>query len=132
MLLVFFTVCFCSKTVFFSDIVIKVRIAESDDLDFIEVVVPCNTPTAAHRTYAALLQLCCNSLGVNPHHVERIRLVMAYLIYILGNRNMYIYDLICMLIIAYLCILSRPWVSRYFLDSAVNEMIWSLYCVTFH
>ncbi|XP_077299792.1 ankyrin repeat domain-containing protein 40-like [Arctopsyche grandis] len=48
--------------------VIKVRIANSTDTDFIEIELP----TLA-ATYLNLVKICCQELGITPEQVHRIR-----------------------------------------------------------
>lgn len=51
-----------------SDLVLKVRIAGSNDPDYIEVEIP-----RWKLTYSILLQVCCEELDILQSHVERIR-----------------------------------------------------------
>ncbi|GJQ79989.1 hypothetical protein Trydic_g9464 [Trypoxylus dichotomus] len=50
------------------DLVLKVRIAGSNDPDFIEIEVP-----YWKLTYASLMKICCEELAVDVVQVERIR-----------------------------------------------------------
>lgn len=50
--------------------VLKVRIANSDDPDFIEIDLQ-----KAQINYSYLLTSCCKEMAVNPQMVERIRFV---------------------------------------------------------
>lgn len=57
-----------SFDLFISDLVLKIRIAGSNDPDFIEVEVP-----RWKLTYATLIKICCDELDINDVQVERIR-----------------------------------------------------------
>ncbi|XP_063229570.1 ankyrin repeat domain-containing protein 40-like isoform X2 [Bacillus rossius redtenbacheri] len=50
------------------ELVIKVRVANSGDRDFIEVELP-----RADLTYSRLLRVCCEELGVSAGQVARVR-----------------------------------------------------------
>ncbi|KAK4288272.1 hypothetical protein Pmani_038691 [Petrolisthes manimaculis] len=50
------------------EIVVKVRMADSEDPDFIEVDIQ-----RSHLNYSHLLTTCCRELALNPQMVERIR-----------------------------------------------------------
>ncbi|XP_042876384.1 ankyrin repeat domain-containing protein 40-like [Penaeus japonicus] len=50
------------------ELVLKVRIANTDDPDFIEIDFP-----VTHMNFSHLLTTCCKELAVNPQLVERIR-----------------------------------------------------------
>lgn len=53
---------------FVTELVLKVRVANSGDPDFIEVELP-----MGDLTYSRLLRLCTEELDVNPTHVTRVR-----------------------------------------------------------
>lgn len=52
----------------FTDIVLRIRVADSDDSDYIEIEIP-------HKklSYSSLLSICCQELCVKETQVERIR-----------------------------------------------------------
>ncbi|XP_047470060.1 ankyrin repeat domain-containing protein 40-like isoform X1 [Penaeus chinensis] len=50
------------------ELVLKVRVANTDDPDFIEIDFP-----LTHMNFSQLLTVCCKELAVNPQMVERIR-----------------------------------------------------------
>ncbi|CAL4081588.1 unnamed protein product, partial [Meganyctiphanes norvegica] len=50
------------------ELVLKIRVANMEDTDFIEMDIKCSD-----LTYGQLLTLCCRELGVNAQLVERIR-----------------------------------------------------------
>lgn len=50
------------------ELVLKVRVANSGDPDFIEVELP-----QAELTYYTLLRVCCDELGLSASQVVRIR-----------------------------------------------------------
>lgn len=50
------------------ELVLKVRVANTDDPDFIEIDFP-----ITHMNFSHLLTVCCKELAVNPQMVERIR-----------------------------------------------------------
>ena len=49
----------------FLDVVIKVRIANSADTDFIEIELP-----GVAATYKNLVRICCQELEVSPEQVN--------------------------------------------------------------
>lgn len=51
-----------------TELVLKIRIANSNDPDFIEVDLPCNA-----LTYQNLIKLCCNELEINESQIFRLR-----------------------------------------------------------
>lgn len=53
---------------FVTELVLKVRVANCGDPDFIEVELP-----TGDLTYSRLLRLCTEELDVNPTHVTRVR-----------------------------------------------------------
>lgn len=59
---------------FVSELVLKVRIANTDDPDFIEIDFP-----ITHMNFSQLLTVCCKELAVNPQMVERIRYTQCLL-----------------------------------------------------
>ncbi|XP_011643312.1 ankyrin repeat domain-containing protein 40-like [Pogonomyrmex barbatus] len=52
----------------FLELVLKIRVANTADPDFIEVELPRN-----ELTYQALLCLCCKELDLNPHQIKKLR-----------------------------------------------------------
>jgi len=52
----------------FHELVLKLRLAYSTDIDFIEAEL-----NKCELTYASLLNLCCTELGLNCKYVERLR-----------------------------------------------------------
>ena len=52
----------------FLELVLKIRIANTADSDFIEVELP-----RSELTYQALLCLCCKELDVNSHQIQKLR-----------------------------------------------------------
>lgn len=52
----------------FADLILRVRIANSSDPDFIEIEVP-----RWKLTYSSLMHICCEELEVGESQVERIR-----------------------------------------------------------
>lgn len=50
------------------ELVLKIRIANSADPDFVEVELPRN-----ELTYQGLLYLCCKELELSPHQVQKLR-----------------------------------------------------------
>ncbi|XP_072765099.1 ankyrin repeat domain-containing protein 40 [Anoplolepis gracilipes] len=50
------------------ELVLKIRVANTADPDFIEVELP-----RSDLTYQALLYLCCKELDLNPHQVQKLR-----------------------------------------------------------
>lgn len=57
-----------SNTAFPDELVLKIRVANTADPDFVEVELP-----RCELTYQALLSLCCNELELNPHQVQKLR-----------------------------------------------------------
>ncbi|EZA56410.1 hypothetical protein DMN91_009839 [Ooceraea biroi] len=57
-----------SVTSFHDELVLKIRVANSADPDFVEVELP-----RGELTYQALLYLCCKELELNPHQVQKLR-----------------------------------------------------------
>ncbi|XP_012060943.1 PREDICTED: ankyrin repeat domain-containing protein 40-like [Atta cephalotes] len=53
---------------FQDELVLKIRIANTADSDFIEVELP-----RSELTYQALLCLCCKELDVNSHQIQKLR-----------------------------------------------------------
>lgn len=64
----FFLLLLFHPFLFFSELVLKVRVANTDDPDFIEIDFP-----ITHMNFSHLLTVCCKELAVNPQMVERIR-----------------------------------------------------------
>lgn len=60
-----------------SELVLKVRVADSDDPDFIEIDLQ-----KAQINYSYLLTTCCKEMAVNPQMVERIRFVYTNMLVI--------------------------------------------------
>jgi len=52
----------------FLELILKIRIANSTDPDFIEVEL-----LRHELTYQALLCLCCKELELNPHQIQKLR-----------------------------------------------------------
>ncbi|CAL1679626.1 unnamed protein product [Lasius platythorax] len=50
------------------ELVLKIRVANTADPDFVEVELP-----RSELTYQALLYLCCKELGLNPHQIQKLR-----------------------------------------------------------
>lgn len=50
------------------ELVLKIRVANTADPDFVEVELPRND-----MTYQALLYLCCKELDLNPHQIQKLR-----------------------------------------------------------
>lgn len=48
--------------------VLKIRVANTADTDFIEVEL-----LRSELTYQALLYLCCKELDLNPHQIQKLR-----------------------------------------------------------
>lgn len=59
---------FCHCFVFLLELVLKVRIANSGDPDFIEVELP-----RTELSYSRLLRVCCEELGISANQIIRIR-----------------------------------------------------------
>lgn len=53
---------------FVSGLVLKIRLSNAKDPDFVEVEIP-----RRELGYAALLQVCCNELNLQPMLIERLR-----------------------------------------------------------
>lgn len=53
---------------FFLELVLKVRIANSGDPDFIEVELP-----RTELSYSRLLRVCCEELGISANQIIRVR-----------------------------------------------------------
>lgn len=53
---------------FFLELVLKIRIANGADPDFVEVELP-----RSELTYHALLCVCCKELDLNPHQILKLR-----------------------------------------------------------
>lgn len=53
---------------FFIELVIKLRIANAPDPDFVEVELPTN-----NLTYQTLIQICCEEFGLCPHQILKLR-----------------------------------------------------------
>lgn len=52
----------------FLELVLKIRIANTADPDFVEVELP-----RSELTYQALLCLCCKELDLNLHQIQKLR-----------------------------------------------------------
>lgn len=50
------------------ELVLKIRVANTADSDFVEVELP-----RSELTYQALLYLCCKELDLNPHQIQKLR-----------------------------------------------------------
>ncbi|XP_014207388.1 ankyrin repeat domain-containing protein 40 isoform X1 [Copidosoma floridanum] len=57
-----------NKAVSCEELVLKIRIENSSDTDFIEVDLPCNA-----LTYQNLIKLCCDELGINQAQIAKLR-----------------------------------------------------------
>lgn len=53
---------------FQDELILKIRVANTADLDFIEVELPRN-----ELTYQALLCLCCKELDLSSHQIQKLR-----------------------------------------------------------
>lgn len=52
----------------FLELVLKIRVANTADPDFVEVEM-----LRSELTYQALLYLCCKELDLNPHQIQKLR-----------------------------------------------------------
>lgn len=52
----------------FLELILKIRVANTADPDFIEVELP-----RSELTYQTLLYLCCKELDLNPHQIQKLR-----------------------------------------------------------
>ncbi|KAM0726863.1 Ankyrin repeat domain-containing protein 40 [Formica fusca] len=50
------------------ELILKIRVANTADPDFVEVELP-----RSELTYQALLYLCCKELDLNPHQIQKLR-----------------------------------------------------------
>lgn len=50
------------------ELVLKIRIAEIADPDFIEIELP-----RSNLTYQGLVQICCQELGIDPNEIVKLR-----------------------------------------------------------
>jgi len=57
-----------SRLVTSDELVLKIRVANTADLDFVEVEL-----SRSELTYQALLFLCCKELDLNPHQIRKLR-----------------------------------------------------------
>ena len=59
---------FVIDLIFLLELVLKVRVANSGDPDFIEVELP-----RTELSYSRLLRVCCEELGISANQIVRIR-----------------------------------------------------------
>lgn len=54
--------------IIFLELVLKIRVANTADPDFVEVEL-----LRSELTYQALLYLCCKELDLSPHQIQKLR-----------------------------------------------------------
>lgn len=56
------------KSIHFLELVLKIRIADAPDPDFIEIELP-----QSDLTYQSLIWICCQELNVEPNQIVKLR-----------------------------------------------------------